>query len=395
MAKSAIERVSIRSVNKLGPNETITDPDLKGFGVRRRSGGPIDFLHTRVKGRLRWITIGRHGEPWTPTTARKEAKRLLSEIINGTDPAAAKEATRKAPTVREAAERFMAEHGMRLKPRTREEYQRLFKNAILPEFARRQLREVSRADVVSFHTKLAGTPRKANFALSVLSKMMNWAEMKGLRPENSNPCRLVQKYRENKRQRFLAKEEVAKLGSVLDHLEADGSESPYVIAAIRLLLLTGARLSEILTLEWRFVDLQRAIIFLPDSKTGQKPIFLNNAAQDLLINLPRIDGNPYVIVGEVEGGHLINLQKPWRRIRKHVDIDDVRLHDLRHSFASFAAEGGASLQMIGALLGHTQPETTQRYAHLVQDQVQRVNDDVGERISNALAHPSAPTPRHT
>ena len=384
MAKSAIERVSVRSVNKLGPNETITDPDLKGFGIRRRSGGPIYFLHTRVKGRLRWITIGRHGEPWTPTTARMEAKRLLSEIINGADPAAAKEATRKAPTVREAAERFMAEHGMRLKPRTREEYQRLLRTAILPEFGKRQLREVARFDVVSFHTKMVATPRKANFALSVLSKMMNWAEVRGLRPECSNPCRLVPKYRENKRQRFLSHEEVSKLGRVLDELEANGSESPYVIAAIRLLLVTGARLSEVLTLEWRYVDLPRAIIFLPDSKTGQKPIFLNKAAQDLLINLPRIDGNQYVIVGNTEGGHLINLQKPWRRIRQLVDIHDVRLHDLRHSFASFAAEGGASLQMIGVLLGHTQPETTQRYAHLVRDHVRQMNDAVGESISKSL-----------
>ena len=385
MAKSSIGRISVSSVNKLEPNQTLTDADLKGFGVRRRAGAPIYFLHTRVKGRLRWMTIGRHGEPWTPTTARKEALRLLSEIIGGADPAAAKDATRRAPTVREAADRFMAEHGLRLKPRTREEYQRLLSNAIIPHLGKRQLREVSRADIVSFHTKLAATPRKANFALSVLSKMMNWAELKGLRPENTNPCRLVSKYKENKRQRFLLHDEVAKLGQVLDQLRTDGTESPFVIAAIRLLLLTGARLSEILTLEWRYVDLQRAIIFLPDSKTGQKPIFLNRSAIELLAELPRIEGNPFVIVGDVEGGHLINLQKPWRRIRKMVDIEDVRLHDLRHSFASFAAEGGASLQMIGALLGHTQPETTQRYAHLVQDHVRQTNDDVGDRIARSLS----------
>ncbi len=384
MANSSIGRITLSSVAKLKPHHTLTDSGLKGFGVRRRSGGPIYFLHTRVKGRLRWITIGRHGAPWTPTTARREAQRLLAEIINGADPSEAKKADRKAPTLKEAVTRFMSEHGATLKPRTHEEYARLFRSTILPVLGKRQLHEISRADVLNFHTKLVATPRKANFALSILSKLMNWAELQGIRPENTNPCRMVPKFKENKRQRFLSNDEVAKLGKVLDTLESEQTESPFVIAAVRLLLLTGARLSEILTLKWNYVDLQRSYISLPDSKTGQKPVFLSQAAIKVLGDLPRVDGNPHVIIGNVEGGHLVNLQKPWRRIRKLAGIEDVRLHDLRHSFASFAAESGASLPMIGALLGHNSSETTQRYAHLVRDHVQQLNDEVGERIGDVL-----------
>lgn len=378
-------RVTSSTVNALQEGQTLRDIEVKGFGARRRAGAPSYFLQTRIKGRLRWITIGRHGSPWTPASARKEALRLLADIHDGHNPAHAKWTRRNVPGFTEVADAFLVDHGPKLKPRTREEYQRLIDNALKPAFGARHAGDISRADVTTFHNKLAATPRKANFALAVLSKIMSWAETQSIRPENSNPCAGIDRFRENQRQRFLHSSELVRLGEVLGQLEADEDESPYVIAAIRLLLFTGARLSEILTLEWRYVDLDRSLILLPDSKTGQKPVFLNKSAVQVLRDLPRVSGNPHVVVGGGSTGRLINLQKPWRRIRSIAELDDVRLHDLRHSFASLAAERGASLPLIGKLLGHSNPRTTQRYAHLVADSVREVNEGVGDQLATLMS----------
>ncbi len=377
-------RVTAASVNALAAGETLRDIEVRGFGARRRKGTPSYFLQTRVNGRLRWITIGKHGSPWTPTTARREALRLLNEISEGVDPSLQRRARRTVPTVAEAANDFMESHGAKLKASTRIEYDRLLRNTILPTFGRRTIDDIERSDITRFHNAMNATPRKANFALAVLSKMLSWCEEEGLRPRGTNPCRQIKKYRESARQRFLSDEELKRLGTVLQELELAGEESPYAIAAIRLLLLTGARLGEILSLEWRFVDLQRGLLALPDSKTGQKAIFLNEAAVELLRHLPREPAHPFVIVGARPGDHLVNLQKPWRRIRERAGLGDVRIHDLRHSFASIAAAQGASLQLIGRLLGHTTPQTTQRYAHLVADQVRETSEHVGAKVGPLL-----------
>lgn len=377
-------RITASAVAALAPGQTLRDIELRGFGVRRRIGAPSYFLQTRVKGRLRWLTIGSHGSPWTPATARKEALRLITKINDGSDPAEAKRAARVAETFAEIAEAFLAAHGPRLKPRTREEYERLIRQRLLPAFGHRRLADISPADVTAFHNKESNNPRTANFALAVLSKIMSWAEAQGLRPSGTNPCRHVGRYTENRRQRFLSDIEVERLGDTLATLEASGDVTVYMAAAVRLLLLTGARLSEVLTLKWQYVDLQRGLLLLPDSKTGQKPVFLNDEAKAVLGTLPRLPDNAYVICGTSPGAHLVNLQKPWRRIRGAADLDDVRLHDLRHSFASIAAASGASLLLIGKLLGHSSVLTTERYAHLVADPVRDVNQKVGAAIGKAI-----------
>ena len=174
------------------------------------------------------------------------------------------------------------------------------------------------------------------------------------------------------------------MGKALSDAEQEG-ENIYAIAAIRLLILTGARVGEILTSKWDFVDTERGLIFLPKSKTGAKPIFLSECAIEVLNAIPRLEKNPYVIVGASSGSHLVNLQKPWRRLRTRAGLGAVRLHDLRHSFASFAAAQGASLLMIGKLLGHTQMRTTQRYAHLVADPLRAVAETVGVHLAPSLA----------
>jgi len=377
-------RITKTAVENLQENQTIRDTEIGGFGARRRKGAPSYFLQTRINGRLRWITIGPHGAPWTAATARKEALSLLSEINKGIDPGHAKAVSRKAPALKEVAERFFEEHGNKLKPSTLRDYRSVFRHHIDPALGHRKIKDISRKDVSGFHSALVKIPRQANYALAVLSKIMNWAEEQGLRPEHTNPCYRVKRFAEKKRQRFLSSQELERLGRTLAECESEQTHTPYVFAAIRLLVLTGARLGEILSLQWQHVDLERGLLLLPDSKTGQKVIFLNWAAVELLSGLAKMADNPHVICGRKKGAHLINLQKPWQYIRKRAELEDVRLHDLRHSFASIAAASGASLSLIGKLLGHTQAQTTERYAHLVKDQATGLNELVGDRLSKAL-----------
>jgi integrase len=229
-----------------------------------------------------------------------------------------------------------------------------------------------------------GGPGAANKCLALLSKMFSVAERWGWRPDATNPCRHVDRYKGQKPERFLSEKELAGLSDALAEAEREGTEGPYSLAAIRLLVLTGARLAEILNLEWSHVDFERAMLFLPDSKTGAKVVYLSAPALEVLSNIPRLANNPHVICGEIEGAARVNLQKPWRRIRKRAGLDDVRLHDLRHSFASMGAAGGLSLPMIGKLLGHTQAATTERYAHLAADPIRAANEAIGERIAAAM-----------
>ena len=236
------------------------------------------------------------------------------------------------------------------------------------------------------HAAHKDTPRQANHILAVLSKIMSWSEDQGWREEDTNPCRRIAKYRENRRERFLTIEEITRLGKVLRAAEENLTQNIYAIAAIRLLLLTGMRLSEVLTLQWEWVDLERRLILLPDSKTGFKPVALSPPAVEVLKRLPRVKDNPYVIVGHKKGDHLKDLQTPWRALRAEAKLGNCRIHDLRHSYASFAAASGASLPMIGALLVHKHVATTARYTHLANDPVQQLNDEIGAMIGKHVGH---------
>jgi integrase len=217
--------------------------------------------------------------------------------------------------------------------------------------------------------------------------MFSLAEKWGERPDGSNPCRHVEKYAEHKRERMLSADE---LGGLANALKAPG-RSPYIVAAIKLLVFTGARLSEILNLEWDWIDFERGEARLPDSKTGAKTLHFPAPALAVLADLPRVEGNPYVIVGNVPGARLINLEKPWRAIRKTAGLDDVRLHDLRHAFASVAASSGMGLPIIGKILGHTQAATTHRYAHLASDPVNAAAAAVANKIADAMQGNTATT----
>ncbi|MEQ8824280.1 MAG: tyrosine-type recombinase/integrase [Filomicrobium sp.] len=391
MAKTVRTKITAAAVNALQPGYVILDPELTGFGVRRQTDASVYFVRKRIKNRTPWITIGTHGaigpdgKPWTHKTARDAAIRILGEIAAGRDPSRHRDQAASSPTLKAATEVFMAEHGPKLKARTREEYQRLLDKDILPALGDNKVPDVTRSQVARFHADLADTPRKANFALAVLSKFMSWAEAEEFRPKGSNPCLGIKKFKERKKERFLSHAEFVALGEVLTKAETENLITPYAAAAIRLLIFTGARRNEILTLEWRFADFERRVLRLPDSKTGEKIIRLNAAAVEVLTTLPRQEGNPYVIAGHKERQHLVNLQKSWDRVRTLAGLNDVRLHDLRHSFASMIASApGSSLIQLGGLLGHRNPSTTARYAHLFDDPLDQLNESAGDMIGKVL-----------
>jgi integrase len=221
--------------------------------------------------------------------------------------------------------------------------------------------------------------------VALLSTLLAFAISRGLRSDN--PARGVKKPPIRKMERFLSEEEIARLAVALT-TESSRTENPYPAAAIRLLLLTGGRRGEILGLRWQHVDFEQRCLRLPDSKTGAKIVYLNPPALEALVRLPRMEGNPFVFPGKTERAPLGGIDKFWFRVRTSAGLQGVRLHDLRHSFASMGVAGGLSLPIIGALLGHKHPTTTGRYAHLSADPIRAANDVIGMRIAAAMNHRS-------
>ena len=387
MATTRISKRAVDAAVATGADAYIWDDELSGFGLKvTPAGRKVYLIQYRVggrTGRTRRVTIGRHGV-LTPEQARTEAKRLLGTVAAGRDPAEEKRAVTDRPKLGPVLDQFLANHvDTKQKASTAREYRRITGLYIEKTLRRKKIAEIEQSDIEDLHISMKDKPYQANRTLAVLSKFFNWCEHQNFRPQHTNPCRHIERYPEEGRERYLKPAELARLGEALAAAEAN--ESPFVIAAIRLLALTGARLSEILTLRWEDVQFDEACLPLPDSKSGKKEIHLNPPALEVLTPLPRIDGNPYVITGRRKGAHLVNIQKPWRRIRHAAGLDDVRIHDLRHSFASVAATSGQSLIVIGALLGHTQPQTTSRYAHLAADPLREANDAVGGKIADAMS----------
>ena len=303
-------------------------------------------------------------------------------MIEGKDPLAERQAGAKAETVAELADRYLVEHAeIKKKPASAKTDRQRLRDYVLPRLGHLKVADVSRQDVVALHYGLREKPYTANRVVALISKMFNLAERWGLRPDGTNPCRHVEKFKETARERYLAPAELAHLTKALADVERDGTESAHTVAAIRLLILTGCRLREILCLRWEHVDLESARLCLPDSKTGAKTVFLSAPAREVLASLPRAEGRPWVIEGKVPGGHPYDINGPWRRICDRAGLENLRLHDLRHSFAAVGAGLGLSLPMISKLLGHTQPRTTARYAHLAADPMH----DAAERIGAVLA----------
>ena len=363
----------------------IWDDDIPGFGLRvLPSGSKRYVVQYRASRRSRRISLG----PSTVLTCEKARDRAIGIIAaarNGEDPAAERDAGRKAITVKELAKRFDNEHiAIRLKPSTAKEYRRNLRRFILPSLGRLTVTGITRADVAKFHHDLRHIPYQANRCLEVISKMFSLAELWGLRPDGTNPRKHIRKYPEEKRERFLSAAELRRVGEVLKEMETEGIELPTAILAVRLLILTGCRLNEIMTLKWDYVDFTEKVLRLPDSKTGAKIVHLGQPAIEHLMAAERVKDNPWVITGTLEGKRLSDLQPFWRRIRARAGLKDVRIHDLRHTFASAAVASGQGLPMIGKLLGHTQVQTTAHYAHLAAEPVKNAADNVSRTLQQTM-----------
>ncbi|QYI99721.1 tyrosine-type recombinase/integrase [Thalassovita mediterranea] len=386
-------KITKRSVDALAAKDRdyfLWDTQIPGFGVRVSPKGRKTYtVQYRLGGRTKRVSLGVHGAI-TPDEARDLARRTLGDVSRGADPSGQKRIERRAPTVSALCDRFLDEYvPVRCKPSTEKEYRRCCDLFIRPKIGAMRVQDIARPDIATLHHELRDKPYQANRVLGVLSKIFNLAEVWGLRPDGSNPTRHVQKYKEQKRERYLDPDEIDRLWRVLDSSVAAGTETVHVAGAFKLLLLTGCRLSEIQKAKWSWV--RGNILLLPDAKTGPRRVMLSKSALEVLSALPRLPDNPHIIAGKVEGQFATDLQKPWRRIRKTAKLEDVRIHDLRHTYASLAAAAGHSLPVIGKLLGHTQAQTTARYAHLADTVTRNAADDVDGLISGFTGHaPASP-----
>lgn len=391
--KKKLTKRAIDSIQPTSKDLFVWDTDLSGFGMKiTKLGTRVFILQYRVTGfGVRRYTIGSYGT-WTLELARKEAIRILGLVSTGQDPAEVKQQGKDSITFKVFAARYLKEYAEPFKkPSSAEQDRRNLEKLILPVLGARRLEKIIRSDIAKIHFGLRHIPTGSNRCLALLTTMFSLAEQWGLRPDGSNPCKHIKKYKERKRERFLSQKELAQLGDTLREAETRKAHSPQVIAAFRLLLFTGCRLGEILSVKWEHVVPEAHCLRLPDSKTGAKSIYLNSAALEVLTSQIRIENNPFVLPGGKRGSHLANIQTAWRVIRKDANIEDVRIHDLRHCFASVGAGIGLGLPVIGALLGHHQASTTQRYAHLSADPLKQAAELIGQKISAAMTStPNAP-----
>lgn len=380
-----IAKLTKRNVDAAQPTAEryiLWDSDLKGFGLRVEVSGTKTFLvRYRAGGRKRLATVGRYGA-LAPEQARRLAQEMLASVRHGTDPADARRRERQALSVSDLAARFLADHvDAKRKTSTAVHYRSLIEGHLLPNHGGRKAHDFTRGDLACLHLSLRDRPYQANRLLAVVASMYSFGQKHGLVPEGCNPAAKIERFPEARRERFLSTEELARLGEAFRTFANEGRFRAG-IAALRLLLFTGARLREILDLRWEHVDFERGLLLLPDSKTGRKAITLNAPAVAVLRPLERL--GPYVIAGASPDVPRTDLKKPWAAVTEAASLHGLRIHDLRHSFASIGAGAGLGLPIVGKLLGHTQASTTQRYAHLDADPVRRAADAIGATLAAAL-----------
>ena len=362
------------------------DRIVTGFGVRvYPTGGKVYIAQARGPEGPKRVTVGRHGV-LNADEARRRAALIVTRIKAGEDPVALPLAARArgGPTVADLAARYLEDHvEVRLQPRTQAKLRGVLRHHILPALGRLPVEAVERRQVVELHRGLSDRPVAANRAVKTLAHMYRLGEGWGLVPAGCNPCRSIDKHPERGRERFLTDAEFARLGRALDEAVDAGAASPVAAAAIRLLMLTGCRKGEVLALRWTDVDLDAGELRLPDAKSGPRAVQLPPPAVRLLEALPRRAGNPWVFPGRAPDGRCSEsaLDNAWRAVREAARLKDVRIHDLRHSFASRALALGETLPVIGKLLGHNDIETTARYAHLAQDSIH----EAAERVAWSIA----------
>jgi len=388
-----VERLTqayVEALERDGRDRFVFDARQPGFAIRvTPTGTKIFTAQGYVNGRKRRVTVGYHPEI-SVARARELALQALADMQRGNDPIIERKTRLTAAKAREMtlaqlADKWLADYVRpKLKPHTIRDYQQLLRQHILPALGQLSVAHIGRDDVVHLHVAMAEIPRRANYALATTRALLNFAIELGLRPSASNPARGIKPYRENKRERFLSEAEIAKAADAIAATEQAGTIGPHGAAGLRLCLFTGARSGEITAVEWSHIDWQRRLIRLPDSKTNEpRTIHLSEPALEVLRTVPRI--GRFVIAGAKPDEAYQNLGRAWIFARGRVGLDDVRLHDLRHSYASLAASKGISLQTIGKLLGHRDPQTTARYAHLATDAVAAISDELGAALQAAIA----------
>lgn len=413
MEKQKLTKRVVDGAERRAGRYIIFDTEIRGFGLRVFPSGQKSWVFEYKvdgggrKASTKRVTIGKSDE-FTPDEARKIADKLRSRVKVGQDPQAEKIEHRQAPTVAALAQAFLADHvEPKRKTSTKSHYADVVNRIIIPALGAVKAKSLSHTKVARLHLDWSAKPYQANRVVAVLSSMYTFGSRHGLVPKGYNPADDIEKFKERARERLLSPVELERLGEAIRIAETDGipweidpskktkhvpkSKRETVIgehaaAALRLLILTGARLREILHLEWAQVDLERGLLLLADSKTGKKTIVLNAPAMEVLSGLNRI--GRYVIAGDSAGMKdekpRSDLKRPWAMVRRHAGLDDLRIHDLRHNFASFGAGGGMGLPIIGKLLGHTQAATTQRYAHLDADPLRRASNAIGSTIAAAM-----------
>jgi integrase len=353
--------------------------DGHGFGLRVTAGGARSFvLSYRTRdGRARRLTIGDLGV-WTVSAARTEANELRRRIDQGADPLGELQDERDAETVADLADRFLTEHGVRLRPKSLADYRRIIDHHIRPALARHKVKSVTFADIDRLHRRISETaPYQANRCLAVLSKMFALAIRWRMRADN--PCRDIERNKEHSRERYLSADELARLLEALD-----GYRDQRTAAIFRLLLLTGSRRGEVLSMRWEDLDLRTGVWTKPHSRTKQKEkhtVPLSAPARAVLAGLKPKPSGFIFPAGRGASGPMQTVEKPWRTICQAAGITNLRTHDLRHSYASQLASAGIGLHVIGGLLGHRKPSTTARYAHLMDDALRVATERAGAIIT--------------
>ena len=364
-------------VNRLKPRSStydIRDTDLKGFGIRvLPSGKKSYFLQTQYEGRRRWTRIG-DADAMAETEARSQARSVLAGVRNGRESAPEEPA---AIAFEAVADEVFAYYRRYWKPRTLAVNVNYYENHILPWFEGRPVAGITRRDVLEWFESLHAKPSSANRSLPVLSVIMRQAEVYGYRPEDSNPCKDIKRYRRAARERFLSPDEIRRVAEVLNRYD---ETRPVQAALVRLLLLTGCRKGELLTLKWR--DYREGKLFLRDGKSGPRTVWLSSAAREVIDRLPRTSAWVFPSHrGKL--GHLQDITGFWREVRTEAGLRDVRPHDLRHTYASIALMHGETVLTIGRLLGHNHPGTTLKYTNFADAAAREAVEAVSSVLGRA------------
>jgi len=410
MARLKITGSAVDALMKAArPNRTTFyyDEDLAGFGLYRTTAGTGTFFaefRPVAGGSKKRLKLGRVGT-LKPGEAREAARKAIANAALGKDLAGNRAEERASLTVAQLLERYVERTRDKRKATTADGYDLIARVNLIPHIGASKAGVVTRQEVQKVHTKIGHSRGKyaANRAIAVLKAAYAWGGKQGFVAEGINPASGIDRYKEQSRERYLSSAEMKAIGEAMMEAETVGLPvnagdakhapkgqlvvmSPYATAALRLIMLTGARLREILHLRWADVDLERGVLRLPDSKTGRKTVFLPTAAVDIIKALTPIGS--YVIAGESAGTKhempRADLKRPWAAICNRAGVNDVRIHDLRHTFASIGVGGSLGLPIIGALLGHADPGTTQRYAHLADDAARRAVNIIGAEIADAI-----------